>query len=84
MTVTDLHHDLADLIAQASDGQISAAQALAEPVPLGLLGLTSLGYVRLIQAVERRYDVTIEPDDDLAALDTVDALVEYLRERGIE
>lgn len=84
MTVTDLHDDLALLIAEASDGQISAAQALAEPVPLGLLGLTSLGYVRLIQAVERRYGVAVEPDDDLAALDTVEALVEYLRERGIE
>jgi len=69
MTVTDLHRDLADLIAEASDG---------------LLGLTSLGYVRLIQAVERRYGVAVEPDDDLAALDTVEALVEYLRERGIE
>lgn len=83
MTITDLHHDLADLIAEASDGQITAAQALADPVPLGLLGLTSLGYVRLIQAVERRYGVAVEPDDDLAALDTVEALVEYLRERGV-
>jgi acyl carrier protein len=39
--------------------------------------------VRLIQAVERRYGVTVEPDDDITALDTVHALAEYLRERGI-
>jgi acyl carrier protein len=79
VTVSELHHDLAALVAEASDGQISAAEALAERSSLGLLGLTSIGYVRLIQAVERRYGVAVEPDDDLAALDTVDALAEYLR-----
>jgi acyl carrier protein len=79
VTGSELHHDLAALVAEASDGQISAAEALAEPSSLGLLGLTSIGYVRLIQAVERRYGVAVEPDDDLAALDTVDALAEYVR-----
>jgi len=79
VTVSDLHHDVAALVAEASDGQISAADALAEHESLGLLGLTSIGYVRLIQAVERRYGVAVEPDDDLAALDTVAAIAEYLR-----
>ncbi|MEN3613619.1 acyl carrier protein [Plantactinospora sp. ZYX-F-223] len=83
MTVPDLHHDLATLVVEASDGQISAADALAEPESLGLLGLTSIGYVRLIQAVEHRYGVVVEPDDDISALDTVPALADYLRERGI-
>ncbi|MET7403617.1 phosphopantetheine-binding protein [Dactylosporangium sp. NPDC005572] len=83
MTVPDLHHDLATLVAEASDGRISAAEALAEPESLGLLGLTSIGYVRLIQAVERCYGVAVEPDDDISALDTVPALAEYLRRQGI-
>lgn len=79
----ELHRELADLVVEASDGQISAAEALAEePEPLGLLGLTSLGFVRLIQAVESRYGVVVEMDDDLSALDTVPALADYLRERG--
>ncbi|UWE08024.1 phosphopantetheine-binding protein [Actinacidiphila bryophytorum] len=78
-----LHRELADLVVEASDGQISAAEALEdEPEPLGLLGLTSLGFVRLIQAVESRYGVVVEMDDDLSALDTVPALADYLRERG--
>jgi acyl carrier protein len=78
-----LHRELADLVVEASDGQISAEEALAEqPEPLGLLGLTSLGFVRLIQAVEGRYGVVVEMDDDLSALDTVPALADYLRERG--
>jgi len=83
VSIPDLRHDLATLVAEASDGQLSAAEALAEPESLGLLGLTSIGHVRLIQAVERRYGVTVEPDDDITALDTVHALAEYLRERGI-
>jgi acyl carrier protein len=83
MTLPDLNRDLAALVAEVSDGQISAVEALAETESLGLLGLTSMGHVRLIQAVERRYGVAVEPDDDLAALDTVDALAGYLRERGI-
>ncbi|SHM91286.1 phosphopantetheine-binding protein [Actinacidiphila paucisporea] len=81
----ELHRELADLVVEAADGQISAEEALAdEPEPLGLLGLTSLGFVRLIQAIEGRYGVVVEMDDDLSALDTVPALADYLRERGVE
>ncbi|MFG1811488.1 phosphopantetheine-binding protein [Streptomyces sp. NPDC049040] len=80
----ELHRELADLVVEASDGQITPGEALAEqPEPLGLLGLTSLGFVRLIQAVESRYGVVVEMDDDLSALDTVPALAGYLRERGV-
>jgi len=82
MTPADPSPDLAALVAEASDGRISAAEALAETESLGLLGLTSIGYVRLIQAVEHRYGVAVEPDDDIATLDTVRALADYLRERG--
>lgn len=80
----DLHHDVAALVAEASDGQITPEEALAESESLALLGLTSIGQVRLIQALERRFGIVIEPDDDLTALDTVRALAGYLRERGVE
>jgi acyl carrier protein len=83
MTRPDLHHQLAALVAEASDEQISAAEALAESESLGLLGLTSIGHVRLIQAVERRFGVVIEPDDDITGLDTVEALAVFLQERGV-
>lgn len=83
MTHPDLHHRLATLVAEASDDQITPAEALAESESLALLGLTSIGHVRLIQAVERRFGVVIEPDDDITGLDTVDALATFLRERGV-
>ncbi len=83
MSSSELDDDLADLVVEASGGEISAAEARAERHSLGLLGLTSIGYVRLIQAVESRYGVAVELDDDLSALDTVHALADYLRERGV-
>lgn len=83
MTRTDVRHELAALVTEVSDGQIGTADALAEPESLTLLGLTSMGQVRLIQAVERRYGIVVEPDDDPAAFDTVEALAAYLRERGV-
>jgi acyl carrier protein len=76
--VTGIHQELAALVAEASDGQISVAEALAESESLGLLGLTSMGYVRLIQAIEHRYGVAVEPDDDLSTLDTIPALAKYV------
>jgi acyl carrier protein len=76
--VTDIHQELAALVVEASDGQISIVEALAESESLGLLGLTSMGYVRLIQAIEHRYGVTVEPDEDLSTLDTIPALAKYL------
>lgn len=82
--VPPLHRELAALVVEASGEQISAADALAQPPePLGMLGLTSLGFVRLIQAVESRYGVAVEMDDDLSELDTVPALADYLSARGV-
>ena len=80
--LAEVARELALLVTEASDGQISPADALAEPESLSLLGLTSLGHVRLIQAVERRYGIVVEPDDDPAALETVPALAEYVRQHG--
>ena len=81
--LTELAQELAGLVTEASDGQIDPADALAEPESLSLLGLTSLGHVRLIPAVARRYGIVVDPDDDPAALETVPALAEYVRQRGL-
>ncbi|GHJ47709.1 hypothetical protein Cs7R123_50510 [Catellatospora sp. TT07R-123] len=83
MSATTLETELAELVAQAGEGAVTAAQALAEPTSLGLLGLTSLGFLRLIHAVERRYGVALDLDDDVSYLDTVGSLAAHLRERGV-
>ncbi|CAG7601776.1 acyl carrier protein [Actinacidiphila bryophytorum] len=73
---------LAELVAEASDGAITAAQALSTRLPLTDLGLTSLSRMRLIDAVEDEYGVDIELDGagwDL--VDDLDALSAHLAAR---
>lgn len=84
LSTPDLHHRLATLVSEASDAQITPEEALAEPESLTLLGLTSIGQVRLIQALERHFGIAIEPDDDLTTLDTIPALATYLQHHGVE
>jgi acyl carrier protein len=73
---------LAQLVAESSDGAITADQALAARTPLSDLGLTSLARMRLIDAVEDEYDVEIDLDGDgWAMLDDLDALTAHLDAR---
>ena len=73
-----LRERLAELVAQASEGEITAAEALAENDSLTVLGLTSLGHLRLIDAVEREFGVPLDPDGSMAYLETVDRLADHL------
>ncbi|NUR61136.1 MAG: acyl carrier protein [Catenulispora sp.] len=82
--MTPLHHRIATLVSEASDTQITPEEALAEPESLALLGLTSIGQVRLIQSLERHFGIAVEPEDDLTTLDTVEALATYLQKHGVE
>lgn len=66
-----LRHRLAELVATATDGEVEAAEVLAGRATLPELGVTSLGYLRLIDAVEREFGIDLEPD----GLDTLDDLV---------
>lgn len=66
---------LAALIAEASDGEVTAAQVLEADCSLTALGLTSLGYIRLIDAIEDTFGVDVDFD---GSHDTLDALVDHL------
>ena len=71
---------LAQLVAVASDGQVTAAEALAAGVPLSALGFTSLFQLRLVDAVEREFQVAIDlSPEGLAALDDVHTLAAAIR-----
>ncbi|MGI5281981.1 phosphopantetheine-binding protein [Nonomuraea polychroma] len=69
-----LKERVAALVAQASDGELTTAEVLAADCSLTALGLTSLGYIRLIDAIEDDFGVDIE----LGSLDTLDGLVDRL------
>ena len=59
---------MAAMVAQASGGELTAAGVAA-------LGLTSLGHIRLIDAIEDEFGVDIEFDGHL---DSLDDLVGYV------
>lgn len=78
-TATATRDRLAELVEQASDGEIAAAEARTAGVRLSVLGLTSLARMRLIDAVEAEYGIEI----DLGArgfdlVDDLDALTAHL------
>jgi acyl carrier protein len=71
------------MIAEATDGDVTAADAFAGRAALPALGMTSLAYVRLIDAVEDRFGVTLDLEGDLSYLDTLDALATQLAASGV-
>ncbi|WP_313131004.1 acyl carrier protein [Anaerocolumna sp.] len=47
------------------------------------LGADSLDLFELVMALEEEYDIEI-PSEDLASINTVEEVVNYLKEKGIE
>jgi hypothetical protein len=78
MNRDDVRTQVAELIAEVSDGQVPADAALAGDVPLTSLGLTSFGFVRLTDAVAARYGVAEGVDGDLWEADAVDRIADRI------
>ncbi|MFI0423845.1 acyl carrier protein [Spongiactinospora sp. 9N601] len=81
--VRETKERLAELVATASDGEVSAAEALAAELPLSALGVTSLAQMRLIDAIEREFGVDVDfSDESLAALEDLDLLAAHITGRA--
>lgn len=78
MTGEGLRRTLADMIAQVSDGEIRAEDALAGDHTLSALGLSSLARIRLIDAIEDTFGVDIDLAGDLTDFERVDALADHV------
>jgi acyl carrier protein len=78
-----LRTQLAELVAKATDGDVPAPVALAGEASLTALGVTSLATLRLIDAVEERYGVELDPADR-TTLDSVGALATHLAAHGVQ
>ena len=72
----DLESRLAELIHTASDGELSTVDILGGG-SLTALGLDSLGLLRLVDAVETEFGVSLDPGDP-AVSDTVEKLAAHL------
>lgn len=74
MTAPVVREQIATLVEAASDGAITATDALVTGRSLGALGLTSLGYLRLADAVELEFGVELDLGAAVA-VDTLDGIV---------
>jgi acyl carrier protein len=80
---TPMPNRIAELVSAASDGAITAAEALeGDPSLLGL-GLGSLGFLRLVDALESEYRVEVDLDEGFSSLDRISLLVGRLAELGV-
>ncbi|TDC69900.1 acyl carrier protein, partial [Micromonospora sp. KC606] len=71
---TDLRTRIAELVSEATAGEVAAADVLAGGSMVAL-GVDSLGLLRLVDAIELEYGVEVELNSPGRPLDTVDDLV---------
>ncbi len=70
---------LAELAAEATDGELTAAELLAAAgTPFVVLGVGSLAQLRLLDAVESRYGVFFDLAGPVGFPPGIDALAEHL------
>ena len=76
---TELRQWLAELVAQVLDGQLSPDEA-ERAGSLAEAGIGSLEALRIIDAVEREFGVTLRLDADLANLDSIAGLAQLVEQ----
>lgn len=72
-----------DLVVTATDGTVDAETARLSEQTFADAGMTSLSFLRLVDALEIRYGVEIDLETDLDHLRTVALIVAYLRDHGV-
>ncbi|MBF6352951.1 acyl carrier protein [Nocardia higoensis] len=74
---------VAQMVAKATDGTVDAETAQRSEQTFADAGMTSLAFLRLVDALEIRYGVEIDLENDLDHMRTVTAIVAYLRNQGV-
>ncbi|ACZ89546.1 acyl carrier protein [Streptosporangium roseum] len=72
---------IAGMISTACDGRLTSEEILASGTSLSALGVTSLALLRLIDAVEDEFDVTLDLGGGAPYLDSFPLLVGYVAAR---
>jgi acyl carrier protein len=76
---SSLTQTIARMVTRASSGAISEEQAAAPHANLTEQGLSSLDYLRLIDAIEIELGVYIDLQGDIAFMTSVEGIAEYVR-----
>ena len=81
---TALTYRIASLVERATDGTVSRNTVLEQRQSLINAGISSLAYLRLIDAIENEFGVYVDLEDETAWLDTVADIADYVVARDIE
>jgi acyl carrier protein len=73
-----LTQTIAQMVTRASSGSISEEQACAPDTNLTEQGLSSLDYLRLIDAIEIELGVYIDLEGDIAFMTSVQGIADYV------
>lgn len=78
-----LYHRVADLAVTASDGSLPLDVVLAGRTTFADLGMSSLSFLRLIDALENEFGIYIDLEEAAGTLTTVGGLLRYMESQGI-
>jgi acyl carrier protein len=81
--VNGLEQRLAAIVERVSDGDVPAREAVLPQASLRALGLSSLGFLRLFDALEQEFDVELDGDTDPGHLDRIDLIAARLHTLGV-
>lgn len=81
--LADMTTAVADLVATATDGLIDSPSARASARTFAEHGMSSLSFLRLVDALEITYGIEIDLETELDALRTVASIVDYLSAKGV-
>lgn len=85
LTTVSLKERLAALVAKASEGTVTLDKVMGRQSELSKLGLTSLAQLRVVDAIEGEFGVSLDLErEDLSYLDSLDGIIGHLREQGVE
>ncbi|GAA3468546.1 acyl carrier protein [Nonomuraea roseola] len=69
---------VAELVSRSTDGELEVEEIMAADCSLTALGVGSLAFLRLIDALEEEYGVQIDLAAPPGALDSLDEIVAHL------
>ncbi len=75
---TGIENVIAGLVEHASDGLISASEALKPETDLQEQGLTSLAFLQLVDAIENELGVYVDLEEDIQFMRTVAGITRYV------
>lgn len=80
---SQLAQRVALLVEQASDGSVDQQRALEGAGTFLEIGLTSLAYLRLIDAIENEFGVYVDLEDETVTLNSVETFAAYIQAQGV-